>query len=295
LSAETTFRSVAAGDASLWSARHGRGPALVLLHGGPGMWDYLEPVGRGFEDIATIYRYDQRGCGRSSGGPPHDVATAVADLEAVRAAWEVERWVVFGHSWGATLALAYAVAHPDRVRGLVHVSGTGVDPAWHEAHRAERLARLSSDQVARWHDLRARRSSATGDERARVEREYDRLRAVTDLADQSRADDLLAWLHADGFAVNYEVNGQLGADASRFAEQGDLPERLASLSVPALVIHGALDPRPARFAARVAELIPGADLVVMPNVGHFPRFEAPRQFNKLVRGFLARVDLSSSE
>jgi proline iminopeptidase len=289
VSAETTVLRVEAGDASLWSARHGRGPALVLLHGGPGLWDYLEPVGRGFEDVATVYRYDQRGCGRSSGGPPHDVATAVADLEAVRAAWGVERWAVFGHSWGATLALAYAVAHPDRVRGLVYVSGTGVDPAWHDAYRAERLLRLSPEEVARWHDLRARRIGATGDDLARVEREYDRLRAATDLADRARVDDLLAWLHADGFAVNRQVNAELGADAARFAEQGDLPARLAGLGVPALVIHGAVDPRPARFAAGVAALIPGAELVVMPNVGHFPRFEAPRQFNELVRGFLARL------
>jgi proline iminopeptidase len=288
VSAETTVRRIEAGGASLWSARHGRGPAMVLLHGGPGMWDYLEPVGRGFEDVATVYRYDQRGCGRSSGGRPYDVATAVADLEAVRAAWRVERWVVFGHSWGATLALAYAVVHPDRVRGLVYVSGTGVDPAWHDAYRVERLARLSTDEVARWHDLRARRSSAVGAELARVEREYAELSAATDLADRSRVGALLAWLYADGFAVNQDANRELGADASRFAEQGDLSERLAGLSLPALVIHGALDPRPARYAAGVAALIPGAELVVMPNVGHFPRFEAPGPFNELARAFLAR-------
>src|SRR4051794_39555570 len=88
--------------ARIWSVRRGRGAGVVMLHGGPGLWDYLEPVGRPVEDIATVYRYDQRACGRSSGGPPYDVATAVADLDAVRAAWAVERWTVFGHSWGAT-------------------------------------------------------------------------------------------------------------------------------------------------------------------------------------------------
>jgi proline iminopeptidase len=289
MSAETIVRQVDAGGARLWSARHGRGPALVLLHGGPGMWDYLEPVGRAVEDVVTVHRYDQRGCGRSSGDGPHDVATAVADLEAVRAAWDVDRWVVFGHSWGATLALAYAVAHPTRTRGLVHVSGTGVDPAWHEAYRAERRARLSPAEAARFDDLRARRATAAGDELARVEREYAELYAATDLADRSRVGDLLAWLHAGGFAVNQEVNRRLGADASRFAEQGDLAERLGRLAVPTLVVHGALDPRPARFAARVAELIPGAELVVMPNVGHFPRFEAPEVFTEVLRGFLGRL------
>src|SRR5207244_2201035 len=154
-----------------------------------------------------------------------------------------------------------------RVRGIVHVSGTGVDAAWHDAYRRERLARLSSDEVARWHDLRARRTTAVGEELIEVEREYAQLYAATDLADRSRAGELLAWLHADGFAVNQEVNRVLGADASRFAEQGDLAERLGRLNVPTLVIHGAVDPRPARFAARVAEPIPGAVLGWMAGWG----------------------------
>jgi proline iminopeptidase len=281
-------RTVEAAGARLWSARSGRGPALVLLHGGPGMWDYLEPVGRAFEDLATVYRYDQRGCGRSSGQPPYDVAGAVADLEAVRAAWGVERWVVFGHSWGATLALAYAVAHPARTSGLIYVSGTGVDPAWHEEYRAERLRRLGPE-AARWRDLRARVETAVGAERERLQRQLAELLAGTDLADRSRVGALLTWLYADGFAVNEEVNRALGADASRFAEQGDLAERMTRLQVPTLVIHGTVDPRPIRFAAQVAELIPGAQLFAMENVGHYPRFEAPGPFNEVARAFLERV------
>jgi proline iminopeptidase len=277
--------------ARLWGVRRGSGPPLVMLHGGPGMWDYLGPVSAVVEDIATVYRYDQRGCGRSPGGPPYDVATAVADLEAVRLGWGVERWTVFGHSWGATLALAYAVTHPERTTGVVYVSGTGVDPAWHEAYRAERARRLSGDDLARWQELRALRSSATGEELRRVEAEYARLSYATDLAPTaggrpSRVDDVVAWLHADGFAVNQEVNRALGADASRFAEECDLAERLRRLKTPTLVVHGRADPRPARFAARVAELIEGAELLLLPNVGHFPRFEAPEPFAKALRGFL---------
>jgi len=283
------IRQVDVPGARLWSVGKGRGPSLVMLHGGPGMWDYLGPVAAVVEDVATVYRYDQRGCGRSPGGPPYDVATAVADLDAVRAAWGVERWTVFGHSWGATLALAYAVTHPERTSGLVYVSGTGVDPAWHAAYRAERTRRLRPDRLVRWHELRALRQSASGDELRRVEDEYARLGHATDLGDPARVDAVMAWLHADGFEANQEVNRLLGADASRFAEDGDLPDRLRRLNVPTLVIHGALDPRPARFAARVAELIPGAELVIMAGVGHFPRFEAPEPFAKALRGFLARL------
>lgn len=236
---------------------------MVMLHGGPGQWDYMGPVAATIEDVAAVVRYDQRGCGRSTGGGPYDIATAVADLDAVRAAWDVARWVVFGFSWGATLALAYALAHPDRTRALVYVAGTGVDPAWYEAYRANRAARLAE----------------LGTDEA----------LAADLADPARLPELRAWLYGHGFAVNREANAQLGADADRFQAQADLPDRLRRLDAPTLVIHGERDPRPIRFAARVAELIPNAELVAMPNVGHFPRFEAPEVFTAALRTFLGRL------
>lgn len=273
-------------NATLWSVRTGDGPPLALLHGGPGMADYLEPMATMVEDVAAVHRYDQRGAGRSPGGPPFDVATAVADLDAVREAWDVERWVVLGHSWGASLGLAYAVAHPERTKGLIYVSGTGVDSAWHEAYRAARLARLNAEQQRRWHELRSRRQTAGGDELRAVEREYAELHAVTDLADQTRAADLVAWLHRSGHPVNQDVNRILGEDASRTMESAAFAESVSRLNVPAVVVHGALDPRPAGFAEKVAALIPDADLVVLPNVGHVPPFEDPHAFATVVRAFL---------
>lgn len=234
---------------------------MVLLHGGPGMWDYLGPVAAGFDDIVAAHRYDQRGCGRSDGSGPYDVVTAIADLDAVRAAWGVDRWVVFGHSWGASLALLYAVAHPERTRAVIHVSGTGVDPAWHAEYNAERDRRA----------LAGRRGAAA------------------ELGDPGRATEVDAWLYADGFAVNEQANRELGADANRAMENEAFAQRLAQLDVPTLVIHGDGDPRPAKYAAKVAELIPGAELLLLPGIGHYPRFEAPGPFNATVRAFLARL------
>lgn len=96
-------------------------PAL-FLHGGPGAG--CQPVHRRFFDPQRyrIVLFDQRGAGQST---PHAELTdnstpaLVADIETVRIALGIERWVVFGGSWGSTLALAYAEAHPARVLGLV--------------------------------------------------------------------------------------------------------------------------------------------------------------------------------
>ena len=98
------------------------GVPLVFLHGGPGGGSL--PHHRRFYDPSffRIVLYDQRGCGRSTPvGSLVDNTTQhlVADLERLRETLGVERWVVFGGSWGSTLALAYAQAHPERVLGLV--------------------------------------------------------------------------------------------------------------------------------------------------------------------------------
>ncbi len=98
------------------------GIPVVVLHGGPGggcspaMRRYFDP------EVFRVVLFDQRGCGRSR---PHASVEAnttwhlVADIERIREAAGIDRWIVFGGSWGATLGLVYAQEHPDRVAALV--------------------------------------------------------------------------------------------------------------------------------------------------------------------------------
>lgn len=98
------------------------GVPVVILHGGPG--GGCSPGMRRFFD-PSVYRvvlFDQRGCGRST--PHAEVANnttwdLVADIERIRVALGIEKWIVFGGSWGATLSLAYAQTHPERAIRLV--------------------------------------------------------------------------------------------------------------------------------------------------------------------------------
>jgi proline iminopeptidase len=99
-----------------------KGKPAVFLHGGPG--GGIEPKYRRFFDPAAyrIVLFDQRGCGQSTPyAELRDNTTwhLVSDMEALRASLGIERWQVFGGSWGSTLALAYAEKHPDRVTELV--------------------------------------------------------------------------------------------------------------------------------------------------------------------------------
>lgn len=98
------------------------GLPVVFLHGGPGAG--LAPYHRRFFDPARyrIVLFDQRGAGRSTPFAElreNTTRDLVADIETLRETLGIERWVVFGGSWGSTLGLAYAQAHPERVLGLV--------------------------------------------------------------------------------------------------------------------------------------------------------------------------------
>jgi proline iminopeptidase len=98
------------------------GIPVVVLHGGPGggcspaMRRYFDPL------VYRVILFDQRGCGRST---PHASVTdnttwhLVDDIEAIRKSINIEAWCVFGGSWGATLSLIYAQAHPDRTTHLI--------------------------------------------------------------------------------------------------------------------------------------------------------------------------------
>jgi proline iminopeptidase len=103
-----------------------RGRPVVCLHGGPGAG--LDPGERQLFDPAVyrVIQLDQRGCGRStpSGADPRVLEEnttwdLVADLETLRESLGIARWMLFGGSWGVTLALAYAELHPDRVTALL--------------------------------------------------------------------------------------------------------------------------------------------------------------------------------
>ena len=99
-----------------------RGHPIIVLHGGPGGGS--QPIYRRYFDPEKyrIIQFDQRGCGKSK---PHaelednNTMASVSDIESLRIHLGIERWIVFGGSWGSTLALAYAQKHPDKVTELV--------------------------------------------------------------------------------------------------------------------------------------------------------------------------------
>src|SRR2546426_8117357 len=108
---------VAVDGVRLYPRRVGRGPAVVVLHGGPGAHhDYLLPQYDRLARGRTLLFYDQRGGGRSP--VPRETPVGwrehVADLDTLRERWAIDTLALLGYSWGGLLAVLYALEHPGR-------------------------------------------------------------------------------------------------------------------------------------------------------------------------------------
>lgn len=118
-----TDQMIDVGGARLWLTSSGTGPPVLMASGGPGCCDYMQPIAEMIDDMAQVWRFEQRGCGRSDPCETYDLATTVADLEVLRQHLGIEQWTMVGHSWGGQLALIYALHHPERVQSFISISG----------------------------------------------------------------------------------------------------------------------------------------------------------------------------
>ncbi|MDP9863918.1 MULTISPECIES: alpha/beta fold hydrolase [Streptosporangium] len=265
----------------LWAVRVGQGDPVVFCHGGPGLWETLGEVAQMLSSVATVYRWDQRGCGRSERLGPYSMARSVADLDAVRRHFGLLRMTVLGHSWGAQLALQYALAYPERITRLIYVSGTGIDPesTWHSAYERNLRTRLG-EGLERWQELKRRERTP------REDREFAVLQWSVDFVDRT-----LALSHAEQMAtpwlgVNFECNRVLNAETKRSLEGNTLTSVCRTLDVPTLIVDGSEDIRPRWAVDSLQDALPQVSRVTLQGAGHLPWTEDPHGFRSAVAGFL---------
>ncbi|MFI5684989.1 alpha/beta fold hydrolase [Streptomyces sp. NPDC051636] len=271
----------------LWAARTGEGePPLVLCHGGPGLWDMFTDVAATLADVTPVVRWDQRGCGRSERcAGPWTSERFVADLDAVRRHFGLDRMPLLGHSWGAQLALSYALARPERVSALVYVSGTGIGPDadWHPAFRENFLARLGEhpERLARWQELT---------NRPLLSEEEDRERAVLqwsiDFEDRERDLDHARRMADPWLGINAECGKALNEERKRTWGTPELYAACQSLYLPVTIIDGARDIRPRTAVDSLERALPRVRRVSLPDAGHLPWAEDPEGFGEAVAAAL---------
>ena len=281
---ETGYLPLTDGHVMYWEqVGHPRGRPVLFLHGGPGAG--AGAVHRRFFDpqFWRVAIFDQRGAGRSrplGSLAANTTAHLVADIEALRIHLGLERWLLFGGSWGSTLALAYAQAHPERVIGLV-LRGVFLGRSPEVEWFLHGMARVFPDAHA------AFLAHLPEDERGDVLAGYlARLTHPDPLVHQPAA---RAWSVYEGscstllpspdtvasFAQDRTALGLARIEAHYFAHALFLPEggllghmhRIAHL--PAEIVQGRYDMVcPATSAFELAAAWPQARLTVIPDAGH---------------------------
>lgn len=264
----------------LWATDVGHGEPLIVCHGGPGLWDMFGDLAKVLAARMRVIRWDQRGCGRSERRGPYSLSRTARDLDAVRRHFGLGQVAVLGHSWGATLALRYALDHPDRVSKLVYVSGTGLGWDWHPHYKRNLAARLGNDR-SRLTDLEGRTRTATED------RELAVLQWSADFADPGTAVGYAEQMADPWFEINYECNAAIMADTRRTWREAELVAACRDLAVPTLIVDGAQDIRPPWAVDSLHHALPSTTRVTLRSAGHVPWLEAPEEFCSALLTFLS--------
>ncbi|MCB1219904.1 MAG: alpha/beta hydrolase [Planctomycetales bacterium] len=127
---------IGSGGARIWTCASGAadGIPVLMFNGGPGCSDYLSPVAELIVERCRVVRFESRGCGRSDWDGNYDLATTIADAEAVRCHYEMDNCVLLGHSQGPNHALVHAISYPQQVRAIIGIAGGKVidDRSWSE-------------------------------------------------------------------------------------------------------------------------------------------------------------------
>jgi proline iminopeptidase len=278
------------GNAIYWEAcGNPDGKPALVVHGGPGSGcgtgsrRYFDP------ERYRIVLFDQRGCGRSvphASDPATDMSAntthhLIADMERLREHLGIERWLLYGGSWGSTLILAYAQRFPERVSEIV-ITGVTVtrrsDVDW--LYRG--VGRFFPEAWTRFRD------GAPENDRDDLVAAYARLVESPDAAVREQATrDWLAWEDA---VISLEENGSPGAYSDRppdaalalvricaryfshgaWLEEGELLANAGRLvGIPGALLHGRHDlGSPVGVAWELAQAWPGSELVVVEDSGH---------------------------
>ncbi|MET9387638.1 alpha/beta hydrolase [Streptomyces sp. NPDC002928] len=256
-----------------------RKPAVVLLHGGPGLPDYLGDVAPMIADLAPVYRYDQRGTGRSPWRGPHSFARHVDDLAELLDAWDVPRAVLIGHSYGTDLASRFCLRHSDRVAAMLLMCGPFVGD-WRTGDRVERGRRMSAAQQAR---LRALEELPHRTEEQEVE--LLTLAWFTDHADPERGWHWAAQGARRRRPVNWSMNSELGREGRADPLDEHLADLRARLPARAELLGGADDPRPVSALESLALRL-AVPLTRIEGAGHEPWLEQPDAVRTHLRRFV---------
>ncbi|WP_439382195.1 alpha/beta fold hydrolase [Amycolatopsis lexingtonensis] len=251
----------------------GQAPPLLLIHGSGASGASWGPVAGVLAARHHVIRVDLPGCGQSPPAPSYAVPGQAARVAALLDGLGLRQVTVAGHSSGGYVATSLAEQRPDLVRSLALVStGPSLDALLPQPWIVRALLAPPFGPL-----LWPRRSDALI---------RKGIRATT-----ARPVEIPDDAVADLKTITYRTFRRILRGNSAYIAERSVPERLAGLGKPVLVVFGAADPRWAPRSAHRYDAVPGARVELLPGVGHIPPLEAPEPTSELLLRF-ATADAS---
>jgi proline iminopeptidase len=272
-------------NGKLYCEIEGKGTPMVLLSGGPGCSHQIfHPYFSQAASFAQVIYYDQRGVGQSSqdtSGDTYTLKQAVEDLDQLRAALGVEKWVVLGHSYGGFLAQLYALEHPDRVLGLVLVCASpGSDSLQPGNTRQYDFMTQEEKEKIRWpytqKDASAEQQIFNSHWNGDWKRQNFHRPSDTELARMARYE----WKPLPGFREHI-INDFYWID---------LKGMFADFTIPTLLLEARWDLTWSALKAHTfKQNHPNGQLIVFEQSGHSPFMDEPERFFSVLDTFVTHA------
>jgi proline iminopeptidase len=283
------------GDAELYVEEEGKGTPLILINGGPGgTHHYFHPWFSLAKKYARVIYYDQRGCGLSDYKPGEDgylVHQAVEDLDAIRKALNIDKWVLLGYSYGGFLAQFYSVNHPENVAGLILL---GASPGMHvNTGRSRQNQYMSEGERARLKEIRKELQQLSKEKELPREKyiqlllynnflngDWKRQHFYKPSSERLSQIALYEWVH------DVDFNGIM----NRSQGTVDLTGAFEHNPIPTLILEGKWD---LTWGEKKPETLkrnhPHAQMVIFENAGHGIYDEEPERFFAVLKDFIKNL------
>ena len=282
---------VVGGKYKVWTKKIGSGrPQVLLLHGGPGFnHDYLEAM-ESFLPQAGIeaYYYDQLGCGNSD--QPEDaalwtLARYTEEIEEVRRGLGLERFVLYGHSWGGILGIEYALNYPQHLQGLV-ISDMTAGTRAYLRHVAAIKSWLPADRRTRLEELEASGAYDSDEYQKLI---MDELYTKMVCRVQPWPEPVTRSFRRANLTIYNQMQGK-----SEFLVTGNLKDwerwdRLHEIKVRALTIGARYDEMDPEDMRKMASLMPNASSAFCPNGSHMCMWDDQEVYFRHLIGFLHSI------
>ena len=282
------------GDCELYVEEEGKGMPIVLLHGGPGGTHHnFHPYFSRAKKFARIIYYDQRGCGLSDYNPGkgYSVAQAVDDLENLRMALKIDKWVVLGWSYGGFLGQLYIIKYPESVTGLILLTAKPGLPG--KLERTRQYEYISKEEMAKMREISlgiykiAKEKKLTREQTTElivynrhINGDWKRQSHYKPSKEELAQSALYGWKHDTNF------NATMSGDMNKY----NLDGAFESCPIPTLILDSKWDltwntDKPEKLQKNH----PGSQFVIFEKSGHSPFQDETKRFFKVLGKFIKNL------